>query len=111
MVVVRAAPAAPTASGKDRSPCLSSWSTRDQRSRRNGTRQRSSASRAARLRTPADWPVDGLLVHAVAQGVGGFRVVDVWESEEAAGRFGTILQEIGITDLPEVCDAQTFVSA
>jgi hypothetical protein len=68
-----------------------------------------------RLRTPADWPVDGLLVHAVGQGGGGFRVVDVWESEEAARRFGTILmpilQEIGITDLPEVYDAHTFVSA
>jgi hypothetical protein len=68
-----------------------------------------------RLRTPADWPVDGLLVHTAGQGGGGFRVVDVWESEEAAGRFGTILmpilQEIGVTDLPEVYEAHTFVSA
>jgi hypothetical protein len=68
-----------------------------------------------RLQTPADWPVEGLLVHTAGQGVGGFRVVDVWESEEAAGRFGTILmpilREIGVTDLPEVYPAHTFVSA
>jgi len=67
------------------------------------------------LRTTADWPVEGLLVHAAGQGPGGFRVVDVWESEEAAGRFGTILvpilQEIGVTDMPEVYPAHTFVSA
>lgn len=67
------------------------------------------------LRTPADWPVEGLLVHAAGQGHDGFRVVDLWESEEAAGRFGQILvpilQEIGVTDLPEVYPAHTFVSA
>jgi hypothetical protein len=67
------------------------------------------------LRTPADWPVEGLLVHAAGQGEGGFRVVDVWESEEAAGRFGTILgpilQELGVTDMPEIYPAHTFVSA
>ncbi len=67
------------------------------------------------LHTPADWPVEGLLVHTAGQGADGFRVVDVWESEEAAGRFGTILmpimQEIGVTDLPEVYPAHTFVSA
>lgn len=67
------------------------------------------------LETPADWPVEGLLVHAAGQGDRGFRVVDVWESEEAAGRFGQILmpilQEIGVTDMPEVYPAHTFVSA
>jgi hypothetical protein len=67
------------------------------------------------LETPADWPVEGLLVHAAGQGTGGFRVVDLWESEEAAGRFGQILlpilQEIGVTDMPEVYPAHTFVSA
>jgi hypothetical protein len=70
---------------------------------------------SAPMRTPADWPVDGLLVHAAGQGKNGFRVVDLWESEEAAGRFGSIvgpvLQEIGITDLPEIYPAHTFVSA
>lgn len=68
-----------------------------------------------RLETPADWPVAGLLVHAAGQGENGFRVVDVWESESAAGRFGEILmpilEEVGVTDLPEVYAAHTFVSA
>ena len=68
-----------------------------------------------RLESPADWPVAGLLVHAAGQGQMGFRVVDVWESEEAAQRFGAILvpilQEVGVTDPPEVYPAHTFVSA
>ena len=67
------------------------------------------------LESPADWPVEGLLVHAAGQGADGFRVVDLWESEEAAGRFGTIigpiLAEVGVTDLPEIYPAHTFVSA
>ena len=67
------------------------------------------------LETPADWPVEGLLVHASGEGAGGFRVVDLWESEAAARRFGEIvapiLQEVGVTDLPEVYPAHTFVSA
>lgn len=67
------------------------------------------------LRTPADWPVEGLLVHVAGPASGGFRIVDLWESEEAAGRFGStllpILQEVGITDLPEIYPAHTFVSA
>lgn len=67
------------------------------------------------LRTPADWPVEGLLVHAAGQGTSGFRVVDLWESEEAASRFGTILgpilREVGVTDMPEIYAAHTFVSA
>jgi hypothetical protein len=32
--------------------------------------------------SPSDWPEPGLLVHAAGQGQSGFRVVDVWESEE-----------------------------
>jgi hypothetical protein len=69
----------------------------------------------SRLVSPADWPVEGLLVHAAGQGESGFRVVDVWESEEAFGRFGEtlmpILQEIGVQGQPEVYPAHTFVSA
>lgn len=69
----------------------------------------------SRLEAPADWPVEGLLVHAAGQSQGGFRVVDVWESEESAGKFGEvlmpILQEIGVTDPPEIYPAHTFVSA
>ncbi len=69
----------------------------------------------SRAETPADWPVEGLLVHAAGQGEGGFRVIDVWESEEAAAKFGQILipilQEIGVTDQPELYPAHTFVAA
>ena len=42
-------------------------------------------------------------------------MVDLWESEDAAGRFGTllvpILKEIGVTDMPEIYPSHTFVSA
>ena len=68
-----------------------------------------------RLTAPTDWPVKGLLVHAAGQSGTGFRVVDVWESEDAAAKFGQIvgpiLQEVGVTDMPEVYPAHTFVSA
>jgi hypothetical protein len=67
------------------------------------------------LEKPADWPVEGLLVHAAGQGPNGFRVVDVWESEEAARRFGEklmpVLEDVGISDMPEIYPAHTFVSA
>jgi hypothetical protein len=67
------------------------------------------------LRTPADWPVEGLLVHTAGEGGSGFRIVDVWESEGAARRFGEVLmpmlQEVGVTDPPEVYPSHTFVSA
>ena len=69
----------------------------------------------SRLEKPADWPVEGLLVHAAGQGPNGFRVVDVWESEEACRRFGDklvpILQEVGISEEPEMYPVHTFVSA
>jgi hypothetical protein len=69
----------------------------------------------ARLESPSDWPVEGLLVHAAGQSPKGFRVVDVWQSREACDRFGEILapilQEVGVDDGPEIYDADTFVSA
>ena len=69
----------------------------------------------SQLQSPADWPVEGLLSHAAGEGQGGFRVVDVWESEDAARRFGEklmpILQEVGVEAQPEVYEAHTFVSA
>ena len=69
----------------------------------------------SRVESQADWPVDGLLVHAAGQSESGFRVVDVWESEEAVQRLGDklmpILEEVGITDKPEVYPAHTFVSS
>lgn len=69
----------------------------------------------ARLETPADWPVEGLLVHVAGQGSTGFRVVDVWESEDAARRFGErlmpILADVGIQEEPEIYPPHAFVSA
>ena len=69
----------------------------------------------SRLSSPADWPVEGLLAHVAGQGESGFRVVDVWESEDAFRRFGEtlmpILQEIGVEGQPEIYPAHTFVSA
>jgi hypothetical protein len=69
----------------------------------------------SRMETPADWPVGGLLVHIAGQGESGFRVVDVWESEDACRRFGErltpILEEIGIKEQPEMYPTHTFVSA
>jgi hypothetical protein len=68
-----------------------------------------------RVESPSDWPVEGLLVHAAGQGPNGFRVVDVWESEESCNRFGEVLgpllQEAGIAAEPELYPALAFVSA
>jgi hypothetical protein len=69
----------------------------------------------SRMEKSEDWPVEGLLVHVAGQGDHGFRVVDVWESEEAARRFGDrlmpVLKEVGIEVPPEIYPAHTFVSA
>ena len=69
----------------------------------------------ARPESPSDWPVEGLLVHAAGDGPNGFRVVDVWESEEAANRFAEIivplLQELGVEGDPEVYAVHTHVVA
>jgi hypothetical protein len=68
----------------------------------------------SRLESPDDWPVDGLIFHTAGQAASGFRVVDVWESQEKLDRFVEQLRpalgEVGITDLPEVYEAHTFVS-
>jgi hypothetical protein len=68
-----------------------------------------------RLESVSDWPVEGLLMHVAGDSPQGFRVVDVWESEEACNRFGEllrpILQEVGIVDPPELYPAEVFVSA
>jgi hypothetical protein len=67
------------------------------------------------LESPSDWPVEGLLVHAAGESPQGFRVVDVWQSEDACNRFGEalgpILKEIGVEDQPEIYEGHTFVSA
>ena len=65
--------------------------------------------------SPADWPVEGLLAHIAGQGTNGFRVVDVWESQEALDRFAEklvpVLEEIGMQSHPEIYPAHTYVSA
>jgi hypothetical protein len=67
-----------------------------------------------KLESPSDWPVEGLLMHIAGQSTQGFRVVDVWQSEEACRRFGEvlapILKEAGVEDQPEIYEAHTFVS-
>jgi hypothetical protein len=68
-----------------------------------------------KVTTPADWPVEGLLVHVAGQGPDGFRVVDVWESQEALEAFGAILlpllAELGVDGEPEIYPAHSLVTA
>jgi hypothetical protein len=69
----------------------------------------------SRMESTADWPVDGVLVHVAGQTENGFRVVDVWKSEDAFRRFGEklmpILKEVGVEGTPEIYPAHAFVSA
>jgi hypothetical protein len=62
-----------------------------------------------------DWPVEGLLARLAGQGEGGFRVVDVWTSEDAFRRFGEtlmpILQAVEVEGHPDIYPAHTFVAA
>ena len=68
----------------------------------------------SRVASPTDWPVEGLLAHIAGQGESTFRVIDVWESEEALNRFAEIiapiLREAGVEGDPEVYPALTYVS-
>ena len=79
------------------------------------TVSRLTGGKKRRMESPADWPVEGLLSHAAGEGPSGFRVVDVWESEDACRRFGEqlepILREVGVQAEPELYPAHTFVSA
>ena len=79
------------------------------------TVRRLTGGKKSRMESVADWPVEGLLAHAAGQGPAGFRVVDVWASEEAFQRFGEklmpIMQAIGIEGQPEVYPTHAFVSA
>ena len=59
------------------------------------------------------WPAEGILMHAAGPTDDGWRVVDVWESEEAFQRFGEtigpILQEVGFPGGPQVYPLENFV--
>jgi len=69
----------------------------------------------SRMASAADWPVKGLVAHVAGQGPNGFRVVDVWQSEESFQRFGEklmpILSAVGVEGQPEIYPAHTVVSA
>jgi hypothetical protein len=69
----------------------------------------------SRMESLADWPVEGILMHSAGQGPNGFRVVDVWESEEAIEAFGEtlgpVLAEVGIEDPPQAYPAHTYVAS
>ena len=60
-----------------------------------------------------DWPVSGLLFHAAGPTDDGWRVVDVWESEEAFQNFGPIigpvLQEVGFPGEPKLSPLHNLV--
>jgi hypothetical protein len=60
-----------------------------------------------------DWPVDGILFHAAGPTDDGWRVVDVWESEEAFQSFGPIigpaLQEVGFPGEPQLFPLHNFL--
>jgi len=67
------------------------------------------------LKTPSDWPVKGLLTHIAGETPNGFRVIDVWESEEAFQKFGEalkpIMAKLGLEEQPETYAVHTLVSA
>jgi len=60
-----------------------------------------------------DWPVDGILAHAAGPTDDGWRVVDVWESEEAFQKFGEVigpaLAEVGMPGEPKLFPLHNFV--
>lgn len=64
--------------------------------------------------TLSDWPVEGILSHTAGPTGDGWRVIDVWESEEAFQRFGEVigpvLQEIGYSGQPQICEVHHFVT-
>lgn len=66
-----------------------------------------------RLESADDWPVAGLLVHVTGETEHGFRIIDVWESEEALGRFveaiTPILEDAGIKNDVETYEVHTLV--
>jgi hypothetical protein len=67
----------------------------------------------SKMESFSDWPVEGILMHSAGESPSGFRVVDVWESLEAAEAFGEklgpALAEVGITDPPEMYETHAFV--
>ena len=67
-----------------------------------------------KMESISDWPVDGIVMHSAGEGPNGFRVVDVWESQESVDAFGEklgpVLAEVGITDAPQMYETYAFVA-
>jgi hypothetical protein len=63
----------------------------------------------------SDLPFPGLLMHVAWQSEDGFRIVDVWESEDALAHFDAVIRPIadavGITDPPATYPAHTYLLA
>ena len=77
------------------------------------TVQKLTGSEKTKMEALSDWPVPGILMHSAGESPDGFRIVDVWESKEAAEAFGEqlgpALAEVGITDQPQLYEAYAFV--
>ncbi len=63
----------------------------------------------------SDWPVEGIVSHVAGPTAHGWRVVDVWDSEESFGRFGQMLMPLlepaGIPQVePQVFPAHNVVT-
>ncbi len=60
-----------------------------------------------------DWPGGGILSHTAGPTEVGWRVVDVWESQDAFDRFGAvigpILEDVGFPGEPRLFEVQNFV--
>ncbi|MBL8552540.1 MAG: hypothetical protein JNJ73_21310 [Hyphomonadaceae bacterium] len=73
-------------------------------------------SKGKGLKSLADWPVPGILMHSASVTPTGLRVVDVWESEAAFQAFGAVLgpalKEVNFPDVaPQVTPAYKFIKA
>ena len=68
-----------------------------------------------RVESSSDWPVAGLLAHIAGPGENGFRVIDVWESQEALDAFAEqlipVMDEIGVQGTNETYQTHSFVTA
>jgi hypothetical protein len=68
------------------------------------------------LRSLSDWPVEGIQLHVAGPTEDGWRVLDVWESEEAFQRFGEqlgpIASEAGLTSLePQIFQVHNLITS
>jgi hypothetical protein len=65
------------------------------------------------MQSLSDWPVEGILAHCAGPSEAGWRVIDVWESEEAFQRFGEtigpLLAASGMAGEPRLFPLEKFV--